>query len=139
MNIQELIELLEKAIFELPVISTNIPTRKLIGEALDHLEQQPTARKFTKKFRKLIKLSEDHLSINKIGRLQMYGKEACDIIDSAEARRKVIPDLLVALEKYGDHKIDCAINSANVADEFAAMGCTCGLKAILAKAKQGGE
>ena len=57
--------------------------------------EQPPAGDFTKRFRDLIKLSEDHLSDNKIGRLQTYGKEACDIIetetqraDKAEAREK---------------------------------------------------
>lgn len=29
-----------------------------------------------------------------------------------------------------EHKIDCAINAAEVCDEFAAMGCTCGASKI---------
>jgi hypothetical protein len=67
--------------------------------------QQPKDQpgsEFTKKFRELIKLSEEHLSDNKIGRLQTYGKEACKIIDTSEASRK---ELLEALEKVQQYRI----------------------------------
>ena len=50
-------------------------------------KDQPSS-KLTKKFRELIKLSEEHLSDNKIGRLQAYGKEACKLLDKSEASRK---------------------------------------------------
>ncbi len=46
------------------------------------------------------------------------------------------PDLLAACENYGNHLVDCATNASEVADEFAAMGCTCGLEDIIAKAKE---
>lgn len=46
-----------------------------------------------------------------------------------------VADLVKALKKYGEHKIDCATNAATVADEFAAMGCTCGLEDIINKAQ----
>ncbi len=41
-------------------------------------------------------------------------------------------DLLAALEKYGEHRPDCAVNAAEVCDEFEVMGCTCGLEEAIA-------
>ncbi len=69
-------------------------------------KDQPSSE-FTKKFRELIKLSEEHLSDNKIGRLQTYGKEACKIIDTSEASRKELLEAgkahkKVVIEGYGN-------------------------------------
>lgn len=101
MDIQEIRRLLEKARFELPVISTNIPTRKLIGESLDLLEQQPTASEFTKEIQKKYGISLTIARDNpekKQWEAERDLIEACDIIDTAEARLKVLPDLLEACE-----------------------------------------
>lgn len=73
-------------------VFANVPS-ELVGliiqpieEAIADLQVKPT--EFTKRFRGLIKLSEDHLSDNKIGRLQTNGREACDIIDRFAAKKK---------------------------------------------------
>lgn len=97
MDVQEIRRLLEKARFELPVISTNIPTRKLIGESLDLLEQQPTASEYTKRIRTepydpkwkhtVILRTEDRDGL-------------CDRLDTAETRLKVLPDLLEACRPF---------------------------------------
>lgn len=52
--------------------------------------EEPEAGDFTKRFRDFIKLSEEHLSKSKIGRLRTYGKESCKIIDrqAAELKKK---------------------------------------------------
>lgn len=46
--------------------------------------KQSEAGAFTKRFRDFIKLSEEHLSKSKIGRLRIYGREACTRLDQLE-------------------------------------------------------
>lgn len=60
----------------------------------------PSATEFTRRFRDFIKLSEEHLSKSKIGRLRTYGKEACDIIVRQAEQIKRLEE---ALKKYGRH------------------------------------
>ncbi len=98
---QKAIELLEenshilRAIYDEKEIPMPDDLEKLSSnnaQAVTLLKQQPAAD-FTKKFHELIKLSEEHLSDNKIGRLQTYGKEACKRLDRAASTKK---DLLEA-------------------------------------------
>lgn len=89
MDRQEIKDLLEKARFELPVISTNIPTRKLIGESLDLLEQQPTASKFTKTIRHNLRIQGRAGDTHRLGNIYAeLLKKACDRLDTAEATNK---------------------------------------------------
>lgn len=65
-------------------------TMPKVAEALAALESEPAVEpsEFTSSFRKLIKLSEEHLSNNKIGRLRTYGRDACDLINHQAATIK---------------------------------------------------
>lgn len=85
MDIQEIRDLLEKARFELPVLSTNIPTRKLIGEVLDLIEQQPS--ELTEKLKRRLPnvLPDSYEGMKSLcATLTDTVKEACSIIDSFE-------------------------------------------------------
>ncbi len=103
MDRQEIRRLLEKARFELPVISTNIPTRKLIGESLDLLEQQPTAVEWTKLWRERL---ENSITLYKIGKspdewfssIVTGFQEACDRLDRAEAINKELLDACLKIQ-----------------------------------------
>lgn len=102
---REIINLLEKARFELPILSTNIPTRKLIGEALDLLlfGEHPLMGEFTKEIRQKVNCTAkvDYLHLGEIANWAVISKdilELCDRLDTAEARLKVLPDLLEACE-----------------------------------------
>lgn len=61
---------------------------QLAKQALTLLRSQPEAGEFTKKFRDFIKLSEEHLSNNKIGRLRTHGLTACDLLDAQSSELK---------------------------------------------------
>ncbi len=80
-------------------------------------KDQPSS-KLTKKFRELIKLSEEHLSDNKIGRLQAYGKEACKLLDKSEAEKENLHKFIV--EILGDVSVQdfdrIVKNTLNFAD-----------------------
>ena len=62
-------------------INPNYPKKR----CKDYSTEKPDAGKFVKRFCDLIKLSEDHLSNNKIGRLQALGREAIARIEAYEA------------------------------------------------------
>lgn len=64
------------------------------------------------------------------------------LIAAAKDLYAACKEMLVICERFGQHEVDCATQAANVADEFDAMGCTCGIskaKAALAKADKKGE
>jgi hypothetical protein len=80
--------------------------------------QEPPAGEFTKRYRELIKLSEEHLSKSKIGRLRKYGREACNIIDhQAEEKKRLIGHLKVALF-YADPPHQAAKDRIKEAQEY---------------------
>lgn len=85
-KIKEAIDLLEKAKKSMHYQSVGFD---YIDQALTLLKQQPTAGDFTKEFRKFI---EHPLTTLRLKRWHTKSREACDIIDRAEARLK---DLLV--------------------------------------------
>ncbi|KKN73448.1 hypothetical protein LCGC14_0400230 [marine sediment metagenome] len=62
--------------------------RRRAKAVLALLEKKPEVAEFTKRFRDFIRLSKEHSSKSKIGRLRTYGKEACDVIDRQEEKIK---------------------------------------------------
>ena len=91
---KDIIDLLEKARFELPILLTNIPTRKLIGEVLDKLREapeQPPANEFTAKVKLNIQNWASVISkITDVRILSIIGwiPQLCDRLDNSEASRK---------------------------------------------------
>ena len=95
---KEIIDLLEKAresnslVFEAlrrrtsAYISDAECTNSFIDQTIDLLKQQPTAGDFTKRLRSFVKLYEKEIP----RRAEItFLKEACDIIDRAEAINKI--------------------------------------------------
>lgn len=71
--------------------------------------------------------------------IERYGR-ALDALGSLqvgiEQQQDCIREMVKTLKEQGYHKIDCATQAAAVADEFAAMGCTCGLITVIGKAEE---
>lgn len=65
---------------------------KQILQALASLQAPPG--EFTQGFRKLIELSKNHPSRQKVGRLQTKGLEACGHLDRLEAENKLLKEAL---------------------------------------------
>jgi len=94
---KEIIELLKKARTEMLqggpyTIDYKDGFNEAIDQAIYLLKQQPTAGEFTKMFRILLATQDRTAVVQDAYKL-------CDIIGSAEARLKVIPDLLEACQK----------------------------------------
>lgn len=89
------------------------------------IEQQPPAGEWTEHWRYRL---NNAVTLFKMGKnpdewfqdIVTGFREACDIIDTAEALNK---DLLDALEKYGEHEPGCMLGDA----------CNCGFRAVIAK------
>jgi len=67
-------------------------------------------------------------------------QEAIDELAGTDLLRQQRDALLAALEKYGEHKPDCAkrrrAGSSAVQDRLIQLGCTCGLEQAAAKVKK---
>jgi len=120
---KEIRDLLEKARFELPILSTNSPTRKLIGEALDLLEQQPKdeTAKFFEQTKEQPTASE---FTTKVRRRITTDKQ---LISTVEDTKEMIPYLVIASEaldrlaKACNHLDRAEASKADLLDDLLAV------------------